>query len=243
MKKQFSICDSSGSITSIVCRTGLAGKNSRIMISACATQDERYNRVGELIISYKENSSSAYEAVILDGHKKAKTCARGSVLMRQTVSCAIYDPLLDLFFSGGYDGEVVAWSADKCNLLDSIGGHSKPINSIACHPSSPLIAYGSQNGSVYTFNSFSKLGSAKALPSLLFSKPKARESFFNSVDHVLIPQTGMRTDNCFAGIGYSQAISAGIIEEWDLVKGSIVAASEQLPSGLTCMNISNCGTF
>jgi len=240
LEKQFSIFESSGSITQIACRNGFGGINARTMIGACATQEERYNRVGEIVMAYREDSSN-YGALILDGHKKAKASANGSIEMRQSVTSVVYDPLTDLFFSGGYDGDVVAWSAAKAIALDTIGSHPRPINSIACHSKQNLIAYGCQSGSVFYFNSFSELGSRRARSVSLFSKPKGKDSFSNTVDSVAIPTTGLRENTCYAGIGFLQSCGAGVIEGWDLEAGVFSSSSEKLPSGLTCMSLSACG--
>ena len=218
------------------------------MVGACATQEERYNRVGEIIMAYKEkptngNEPSNYEVLILDGHKKAKSTPNGQVVMRQTVTCVVYDPLTDLFFSGGYDGDIVAWNAATAVSVDNVGSHPKPINSIACHSSRNLVAYGCQSGGLYYFDSFSELGSSKARPSALFTKPKAKDSFSNTIDHVAIPAAGSHVNTCYAGIGYLQSFGAGVIEAWDLGTGSISCASERLPNGVTCMNLSACGTM
>ena len=248
VQKQFSVFESSGSITQIACRNGSGHQNARVMVGACATQEERYNRVGEIIMAYKEkptngNEPSNYEVLILDGHKKAKSTPNGQVVMRQTVTCVVYDPLTDLFFSGGYDGDIVAWNAATAVSVDNVGSHPKPINSIACHSSRNLVAYGCQSGGLYYFDSFSELGSSKARPSALFTKPKAKDSFSNTIDHVAIPAAGSHVNTCYAGIGYLQSFGAGVIEAWDLGTGSISCASERLPNGVTCMNLSACGTM
>ena len=247
IQKQFSIFESSGSITQIACRSGPGHQNARIMVGACATQEERYNRVGEILMAYKEKpvvgETSNYEVLILDGHKKAKSTPNGQVVMRQTVTCVVYDPLTDLFFSGGYDGDVVAWNATRAVSVDTIGSHPKPINSIACHSSKSLVAYGCQSGGLYYFNSFDELGSRNARPSALFTKPKAKDSFSNTIDHVAIPATGAFSNTCFAGIGFLQSLGSGVVEAWDLETGSFSCASEKLPNGVTCMSLSACGTM
>jgi WD40 repeat protein len=241
LEKQFSIFESSGSITQIACRSGFGGSNARVMVGACATQEERYNRVGEIIMAYRDDSVDAgwYGALVLDGHKKSRG---SSVVMRQTVTSVVYDPLTDLFVSGGYDGDVVAWSASKAVALDTIGSHPKPINSITCHSKRNLLAYGCQSGSVFCFNAFSELGSRHARSFPLFSKPKGKDSFSNTVDSVAIPSTGLRENTCYAGIGFLQSCAAGVVESWDLETGVCSGASESLPSGLTCMSLSSCGT-
>jgi WD40 repeat protein len=249
VQKQFSIFESSGSITQIACRNGGGHLNARVMIGACATQEERYNRVGEIIMAYKEKptgvttESSNYEVLILDGHKKAKSTSNGQVLMRQTVTCVVYDPLTDFFFSGGYDGDVVAWNATRAVSVDTVGSHPKPINSIACHSSRSLVAYGCQSGGLYYFDSFSELGSSKSRPSVLFTKPKAKDSFSNTIDHVAIPAIGANSNTCYAGIGYLQSLGAGVVEAWDLGTGSQSCSSDRLPNGVTCINLSPCGTM
>lgn len=247
VQKQFSIFESSGSITQIACRSGPGHQNARIMIGACATQEERYNRVGEVIMAYKEKRlgdvTSNYEVLIIDGHKKAKSTPNGQVVMRQTVTCVVYDPLSDMFFSGGYDGDVVAWNAASAVSVDTVGSHPKPINSIACHSSRNLVAYGCQSGGLYYFDSFAELGSRKARPTALFTKPKAKDSFSNTIDHVAIPSTGAFSNTCYAGIGYLQSFGAGVVEAWDLSTGSFTCASEKLHNGITCMNLSSCGNM
>ena len=250
LQKQFSIFESSGSVTQIACRTGY--QNTRVMISACATQEERYNRVGEILMTYREPEpyesvgsntpfNSNYDVLILDGHKKLKSTPNGHVIMRQTVTCVVYDPLTDLFFSGGYDGDVVAWNAAKAIAIDTVGSHPKPINSIACHATRNLVTYGCQNGSLFYAKSSTDMEKIKIKPSLLFSKPKAKETFSNTVDHVAIPSNGTKSNSCFAGIGFLQSSNAGIVEEWDLERGVFVSASERLIDGLTCMSLSSCG--
>lgn len=213
------------------------------MIGACATQEERYNRVGEMVMAYREKPSPHYNALILDGHKRLKSTPNGPVQMRQTVTCIVYDPLTDIFFSGGYDGDVVAWSASKIVALDNISSHPKPINSIACHASKSVIAYGCQSGGVYYCNSFTDLEKRRAKPITLFTKPKGKDSFSNTVDTVIIPPAGPKSDNCYAGIGFLQSVGAGVIEEWDLETGSFICTSERLPSGLTCMSVSSNGNL
>lgn len=248
LEKQFSIFESSGSITQIACRTGF--QNARVMIGACATQEERYNRVGEILMAYREpesadsiknNLNNNYDVLILDGHKKMKSTPNGPIVMRQTVTCVVYDPLTDLFFSGGYDGDVVAWSASKAITIDTVGSHPKPINSIACHASKNLVAYGCQNGSLFFAKTFPESEKQKFKPTALFSKPKAKDFFSNTVDHVAMSSSGLKDNSCYAGIGFLQSSNAGVIEEWDLEKGSFVSASEQLINGLTCMSLSPCG--
>lgn len=246
LEKQFSIFESSGSITQIACRSGF--NNARIMISACATQEERYNRIGEIVMVYREPDeiepkSNNYGVLILDGHKKTKSTPNGSITMRQTVTTVVYDPLTDLFFSGGYDGDVVAWSASKAIAVDTVGSHPKPINSIASHASNNLLAYGCQNGSLFCAKTPTNLETEKfkSKPFALFSKPKSKDSFSNTVDHVLLPSVGGKMNSCYAGIGFLQSCGAGVVEEWDLEKGVFVATSERLPDGLTCMSLSPCG--
>lgn len=251
VQKQFSIFESSGSITQIACRTGPGHSHARVMIGACATQEDRYNRPGEILMAYREHAKydanprsvndNNYGVLILDGHKKAKSTSNGNIVMRQTVTCVVYDPLTDIFFSGGYDGQVVAWGASTAVAIDNIGSHPKPINSIACHATSKLIAYGCQSGGLYYFNSFEQLGSSKALPLQLFCKPKPKDACSNTVDHVAIPAIGAKSNICYAGIGYLQSAGAGVIEGWDLGTGSFVSASDRLLNGLTCMSISPCG--
>lgn len=248
VQKQFSIFESSGSITQIACRSGSGHQNARVMVGACATQEERYNRVGEIIMAYKEKPTTAepsnnYEVLILDGHKKAKSTPNGPVVMRQTVTCVVYDPLTDLFFTGGYDGDVVAWNAKTAVSVDTVGSHPKPINSIACHSNRNLVAYGCQSGGLYYFDSFSELGSRKSRPSALFTKPKAKDSFSNTIDHVAIPASGAYVNTCYAGIGYLQSLGAGVVEAWDFEIGTQSCASERLFNGVTCMNLSPCGTM
>lgn len=238
IQKQFSIFESSGSITQIACRTGFEGRNARVMIGACATQEERYNRIGEILMAHKEYDSANYGVLIMDGHKKAKSTLNGPIQMRQTVTCVVYDPLTDFFFSGGYDGDVVAWSASKAITLDSISSHPKPINSIACHATKNVIAYGCQSGGVYYCNSYMELEKKRAKPSTLFIKPKSKDLLSNTVDTVIIPPAGLKIDSCYAGIGFLQNAGAGVIEEWDLQRGTFISTSERLPSGLTCMNVS-----
>lgn len=241
----FSIFESSGSIVQIACRTG--NQNPRIMVGACAaTDDERYNRIGELILAYrkpKATGSDNFDVLILDGHKKLKNTPNGVATIRHTVSCVVYDPLMDVFVTGGYDGDVVAWSASTATALDTIGSHPKPINSIACHASTPSIAYGCQNGGLYYFNAIAELGSkgSKARPVTIFTKPKPKDSFSNTVDSVAIPSMGMRVNSCYAGIGYLQSSGSGVIEEWDLQTGSFICTSEKLHDGFSCMSVSPSG--
>lgn len=245
LKKHFSIFESSGSIVQIACRAG--NHTPRIMVGACAaTDDERYNRIGELILAYrkpKTSGSDNFDVLILDGHKKVKYTTNGSATIRQTVSSVVYDPLMDVFITGGYDGDVVAWSASTATALDTVGSHPKPINSIACHPSYPAIAYGCQNGGLYYFNAFDKLGEkgSKARPVTIFTKPKPNDSFSNTVDSVAIPSIGKRSNSCYAGIGYLQSSGSGVIEEWDLQTGSFICTSEKLQDGFSCMSMSPSG--
>ena len=223
IQKLFSIFESSGSIVQISCRTG--HQNARVMVGACATtDDERYNRIGELIMAYREpktTESTNYDVLILDGHKKQKTTPNGYATIRHTVSCVAYDPLMDIFVSGGYDGDVVAWNAATSVTLGTIGSHPKPIKSMAFHSSTPLITYGCQNGGLYYFNSIAELGErgSKARPVNIFTKPTAKEAFSNTVDSVAIPFTGAKANSCYAGIGYLQSSGSGVIEGWDLQKG------------------------
>lgn len=217
------------------------------MVGACAaTDDERYNRIGELILAYrkpKTTESDNFDVLILDGHKKFLYTPNGSATIRHTVSCVVYDPLMDIFVTGGYDGNVVAWSASTATALGTIGSHPKPINSIACHASTSSIAYGCQNGGLFYFNSMDQLGerSSKARPNTIFTKPKPKEPFSNTVDSVAIPSIGMRTNSCYAGIGFLQSSSSGVIEEWDLTTGSFICTSEKLHDGFSCMSVSALG--
>ena len=247
IEKQFSIFESSGSIVHIVCRAG--HQNERVMIGACATTgDERYNRIGELILAYRDpkfTGSTNFDVLVLDGHKKQKSTPNGLVTVRHTVSCVVYDPLTDVFVSGGYDGDVVAWDASNANSLNTIGSHPKPIISMACHSSTPLIAYGCQNGGLFYFNSMTDLGErgSKARPVNIFTKPRAKDAFSNIVDSVAIPSAGLRANSCYAGIGYLQPSGAGVIEGWDLQTGKFTCTSEKLYDGFACMNISSCGKY
>lgn len=245
IQKQFSIFESSGSIVQIACRSGF--RSARVMVGACATtDDERYNRIGELILAYREpkkSNTNNYDVAILDGHKKVKNTPNGSVNIRHTVSCVVYEPLSDIFISGGYDGDVVAWNASDALSIDTIGSHPKPINSISCHSSTPLIAYGCQNGGLYYFNSMSQLGERgnKARPVNIFTKPKVKDVFSNTVDCVAIPSTGSKANSCYAGIGYLYSSASGVVEEWDLQSGLMTSSSEKLNDGFACMSISACG--
>ena len=243
IQKQFSIFESSGSIEQIAIRTGK--KNARVMIGACAKMDdERYNRIGELIMAYREpivTDHNNFDVLILDGHKKLRNTPTGPAMLRQSVPCVAYDPLTDIFASGGYDGDVVAWKASTAVALGTIGSHPKPINTMAFHSTTPLLAYGCQNGGLYYFNAFSELGErgSRARPVTVFTLPKARDG--NTVDVVAIPSTGPKSNSVYAGIGYLQSSASGIIEGWDLATGSLNGTSEKLYDGFSCMNISPCG--
>ena len=243
IQKQFSIFESSGSIEQIAIRTGK--KNARVMIGACAKMDdERYNLIGELIMAYREptvTDHNNFDVLILDGHKKLRNTATGPAMLRQSVPCVAYDPLTDIFASGGYDGDVVAWKASNAVALETIGSHPKPINTMAFHSTTPLLAYGCQNGGLYYFNSFSGLGErgSRARPVTVFTLPKARDG--NTVDVVAIPSTGPKSNSVYAGIGYLQSSASGIIEGWDLTTGTLNGTSEKLYDGFSCMNISPCG--
>ena len=106
----------------------------------CKMDDERYNRIGELIMAYREptvTDHNNFDVLILDGHKKLRNTATGPAMLRQSVPCVAYDPLTDIFASGGYDGDVVAWKASTAVALETIGSHPKPINTMAFHSTTP----------------------------------------------------------------------------------------------------------
>ncbi len=250
LEKQFSVMSLNSAVNAIAVRKK-AGADGRVFIGGCTASAIEYNGPELLAIAH-DKTANRYSAWLLDGHRSFMRRRKFlKILMyvfklvflvanefkRETVTCALYDESTDTFITAGYDGRVCSWAAESGNFLAEIGSHASNINSVSSHRTDNILAYGVNSGAVFLSSKPTEL-IPDSISTCLFKMPTISNADCNTVDWVSIPQAGGRQNACFVGIGHMSTAKAGVIEAWDLGKGSLICTSSGIGKGLSCMQIS-----